>query len=137
MIDEGITSLQVSGSGFMEITSPAITTATARMLIPSNTSALRLAYDLFIPSGQLNPSWFGATQMYVSCPSAGLYNVYLGQVELNSFILDKFNPAYFQVPDVVLNALISEHNDFTIKIVLNINGGSPPFYMDNLRFVTP
>ena len=41
-----------------------------------------LSYDLKLPALQANPRWFGASQVFVSIPSRGVYNAFVGQVEL-------------------------------------------------------
>src|SRR5262249_34328865 len=39
-----------------------------------------VAFDLYQPTTQPNPYWFGAVQLYLECPAHNLYNAYVGQV---------------------------------------------------------
>src|SRR6187397_3035181 len=61
---EGAASLAVHPSGFAVLTSqpfPVLSAITGPV-----------SYDLFVPSEQANPYWFGATQLYANCPSRGV-----------------------------------------------------------------
>jgi hypothetical protein len=125
---EGSGSLKVEGGGYMLLTSAPLRTAD----IAGETSTLRL--DIFVPGNQPNPYWMGAVQMYAECPSAGAYNVYLGQVELTGLPQNAFSTLSFNLPANVLDILRGNFNDFIFKIALNVNAGTPPTLLDNLRF---
>ena len=71
---EGAFSLAVNPSGYGVLASPPFA------VLSGLTGAI--SYDLFVPSAQANPYWFGATQLYVNCPSRNIFNAFVGQVEL-------------------------------------------------------
>jgi hypothetical protein len=125
---QGNGSLKVEGGGYMMLTSAPMRTEN----ITGETSTLRL--DIYVPGNQPNPAWMGALQMYAECPSAGAYNVYLGQVELTGLPQNAFSTVSFIVPPNVLSILRGNFNDFVFKIALNVNDGTLPTLLDNIRF---
>jgi hypothetical protein len=125
---EGNSSLQVDGGGYMLMTSSQMLTVD----ITGETSTMKL--DVFVPGNQPNPSWLGAVQLYAECPSAGAYNVFMGQVELTGLPQNRYSTISFTVPTSVLNIMRGNYSDFVFKIALNVNEGTPPTLFDNLRF---
>jgi subtilisin family serine protease len=125
---QGSNSIKVEGGGYMLLTSSPMRT----LDISGETSNLRL--DVFIPGNQPNPYWIGAVQMYAECPSAGIYNVYLGQVELTGLPENRFSSLAFTLPANVLSVLRGDFKDFVFKIALNVNEDVEPTLFDNLRF---
>ena len=73
------------------------------------TSTLKL--DVYVPPGQPNPYWFGAVQLFASCPSAAMNNAYLGQVELTGKPTGAFSALSYTVPSTVQTTLLGAHND--------------------------
>jgi hypothetical protein len=124
----GNSSLQVEGTGYMIMTSTPMRTAD----ITGETSTLKL--DVFVPGNQPNPYWVGAVQMFAECPSAGASNIYLGQVELTGLPQNQYSALSFSLPTNVLNILNGNYSDFVFRITLNVNEGTPPTLVDNLRF---
>lgn len=51
----------------------------------------KVSFDVWVPSTQPNPSWWGALQLYVNAPSLGLYNSFVGQKELVGLATNSFN----------------------------------------------
>jgi len=125
---QGASAMAVNGQGFIEISSIPIDART----LPGVTS--RLAYDLFIPTNPPNPFWIGATQLYVTCPSAGIYNQFISQIELTGKPLGAFSTMSHTLPPAVVAALRGPFSDVTFKITLNVNRHPQPFVLDNLRF---
>lgn len=72
--------------------------------------------------------------MYINCPSANIYNQYIGFVDLTSLLLEQFSAVSFRLPQNVLSALNESHADFSFSISLNTNIGSGLYYLDNMRF---
>jgi hypothetical protein len=72
--------------------------------------------------------------MYLSSPSAGVYNAYLGEVTLTGQPAQTFVPERFSGPTQAMAALTGSHSDVTITIVLNVNSGTGPWLMRQLHF---
>ena len=126
---EGVASLAVQPAGFGVLTSqpfPVLSAITGPV-----------SYDLFVPSEQANPYWFGATQLYVNCPSHGVYNAFIGQAELTQLETDRFHTIQFAMPDSTLDALDRGCTDLSFSIALNVPWNERAKYLlDNLQFGT-
>jgi len=130
---QGQSALELAAQGFTEITS-------VPMSSPGEISSVALL-DVMLPTNQANPppgGWFGGAQMYVSCPSQGINNQFLGEVELSGLPLATFQTLGFQIPGATVQAL-STHTftDLTFSVVLNV----PPnetghYFLDNIRFTS-
>jgi len=126
-ITEGCGALAVFGQGFMTIDSEKFATSTV-------TSAAALSVDLYVPSNQPNSYWFGAVQMYLTCPSGGVNNQYIGQVGLTGLPTAAFSTLRIPVPAVTTSTLKSNLSDCSLRIALNINQTNQSWILDNLRF---
>jgi len=90
--------------------------------------------DLFLPTQQPNPSWFGAVQMYVDCPSKGVNNAFVGQVELTGLPTGRFDTLSFPVPAAIRSSIGSSCNDFDVSLSLNVPFNATGTYLfDNIR----
>jgi hypothetical protein len=70
----------------------------------------------------------------VEIPSRGIYNAYLGQVELTGKPLATFLEMSFALPANVRAAMNTSFTDLTFTIALNIPSGTTGGYLlDNLR----
>jgi hypothetical protein len=74
-----------------------------------------LKFDLRMPPEQPNASWFGAVQLFVSIPSQGVYNAFLGQQELTPLPLEQFSTLAFPVPANLLAALNASYTDLQFR----------------------
>jgi hypothetical protein len=126
---QGLFGLNVGGSGYRLLVSSALRTP----LLPVGPT-LRL--DFYVPGNQPNPQWFGAVQAYVSCPSAGMHNAYLGQVELTGKPTNRFSPLAFSVPANVQTALSQARTDCFFSLAVNTNQTPVVPVVDNVR-MTP
>jgi hypothetical protein len=124
---QGAYALSVGGHNWREISTAPFNTSTFQNVTS------KIAYDIFVPPNPSNPFWLGQTLMFVSCPSAGINNVSLGAVELTGKPLNAFSTAQFNLPANVKNAMLSSHNDFSIKVVVNANDSG--YLLDNIHFV--
>lgn len=98
-------------------------------------SNLRL--DFFLPSQQPNPWWLGAVQLYVNCPSKGVNNAFVGQVELTGKPLNRFSTLTFPVSSGIRSAVGSSCSDFSVSLAINVPYNATGTYLvDNLRGVT-
>jgi hypothetical protein len=95
--------------------------------------------DLELPTSQPNPLYLGALQMYVSSPSHGVFNQYLGQSELTGRQLGTFQTYQFAVTSLVISKLAgTTYSDLTFTIALNAPSGAKGTYIfDNLRTTSP
>jgi hypothetical protein len=72
--------------------------------------------------------------MYLSAPSANVYNAYLGQVTLTGQPPSQFARETFVVPSNALPALTTTHSDVTLTIAMNVNQHTSPWLLTDLRF---
>jgi hypothetical protein len=131
---EGSGSLAVLGGNFIEIRSPQVSSADIRAQSLTGTPS-SLAFDLLIPTQQPNPYWIGAAQLYIDIPSANIYHLYIGQVELTPLPRGSFTTLSYVLPQSVRTAIAGTHSDVRINIALNVNAGTPAHLLDNLRFL--
>ncbi len=124
---QGCGALGVDGQGYMPITGANFSTAG---LSPK----AALSVDLFIPSGQPNPYWLGALQMYLTCPSLNVFNQYIGQVELTGKPQNRYSTLRFPLPAAIAGALQQPANDCSFGFALNVNPADASWILDNLRF---
>jgi hypothetical protein len=130
---QGEWAMSVAGGGFLEVSSIEISTLELQARFPESGIATHFTYDLYIPEPPPNPYWIGASQMYVSIPSANIYHEFIGQIELTGLELGAWNALSFEIPAGVQGALLQSHMDFSFQISVNSPAGGPPFLMDNLR----
>ncbi len=95
-----------------------------------------IAFDLMISAQQPNPFWLGTAQMFMSTPSRGVYNAWLGQVELTGQSTTAWNTETFSIPLAQEAALLAGgYADLTFTVVVNVTPGAGTYLVDNLRFV--
>ncbi len=92
-----------------------------------------VALDLWLPGTQPNPYWYGALQLYASCPEKQLFSAYLGQVELTSLPLETFNELVVEVPASVRAALGGGCAGLVLSLAFNVPGSPGTYLLDNLR----
>jgi hypothetical protein len=126
-IRQGCGALGIQGSGYMPIKS---TEFAAGGLTVTNA----LSVDLFIPNNQPNQFYLSALQMYLSCPSAGSFNQYIGQVELTGKPQNAYSTLRFPLPIPVKTTLNQAPSDCTWGFALNANPTNRTWILDNLRF---
>jgi len=125
---QGCYGINVVGSGYMVANSAAFAT-------PLSGIRSTIGLDVFVPTGQPNPYWLGAVQLYASCPSAGMNNAYLGQAELTGKPTGAFSTLAFTVSSGVANTLSQPHDDCFFSVAVNANATPSPVVLDNLRFI--
>ena len=125
---QGCQAIDVNGTNYRLLNSSLFATP-----LPGTTS--NLALDVFVPPNQPNPFYFGAVQMFASCPSAGLFNQYIAQVELTGKPVGIFSTLIFPLPGPVVAALQGSHSDCSFAVGVNTNPTPTSPTLDNLRFV--
>jgi hypothetical protein len=126
-VREGCGALGVRGQGYMPVASDPFSTR-------GLATAAALSVDLFIPNGQPNPSWLGALQMYLSCPSANVFNQYIGQAELTGKPQNVYSTLRFPLPSATLQTLAQPLDDCSFTFALNVNATGNTWILDRLRF---
>jgi hypothetical protein len=71
----------------------------------------------------------------MSCPSANVYNAYIGQVELTEKPQGAFSTVSFTVPSFLVGVLNGSHNDCSFSIAVNMNQTPDLPVLDNHRFM--
>jgi hypothetical protein len=124
---QGSRSLEVTTSGWNEMVS-------AQLSSIATEPVRSISYDVRVPAAPANPWWFGETQLYVTLPSQGIYNRYLGRFDLAGAQAGQFTTVTYAVPDEVAQKLATSYSDLRFSIVLNTPSGSQSHLLDNLRF---
>jgi len=122
---EGVSSVSLNAKGFVQVKG-----RTFELTGPLASSA---SLDFFLPSQQPNPSFFGAVQLYADCPSKGVNNAFIGQVELTGKTLNSFNHLTFPVSQAIRDSIGSSCSDFDFSIAVNVPTNATGTYLiDNL-----
>ena len=126
-VTQGCGALGIAGQGYMTIASAPFATS-ALTLGPA------LSVDLFIPGNQPNQFYLGALQMYLTCPSANVFNAYIGQDELTGKPQNAYSTFRYPLPSNVTGTLQQPLGDCSVGFALNVNQTGRTWILDNLRF---
>ena len=124
---QGCFGLSVGGSGYRTINSSFFAT-------PLAGTKPTLDIDVYIPSGQPNPSWLGAVQTYLSCPVANFNNQYIGQAELTGRPVAHFATLTYPIPPSILSMLTGTQGPCFFSVAVNMNSTPTAPVVDNIRF---
>ena len=91
---EGQASLSLSGGGWMQIQSRALSREDAAPSV--------VGYDVRVPPSPVNPSWYGTTELSVDAPSAGIWGQFVGHSELTTLPKGQFNRVEFALSPALL-----------------------------------
>ncbi|WP_437678175.1 hypothetical protein [Sorangium sp. So ce131] len=130
-VTEGRRSLRIATTNsWNQVKSAAFSTAS---LAPVGN---KLNVDLFTSPVQPNPSWLGTVVVLISIPSRGIHNQFVGTTNLNSLTQNDFSTVTYTLAAPTVTALNStpKPSDVSVTIELNVNVGSGPYYVDNVRF---
>jgi len=118
-----------NSNGYTPIKSAALSTL--------GTVSPTLAVDVFLPTYQPNPHWYGTAQAYINCPSRNINSQFLNQVELTGKSLGAWNTINFTLTnDWVKSLLQAGYSDLSITVVLNVQVPTTGTYLiDNVRFL--
>ena len=126
-VTQGCAALGINGQGYIPITGASFATS-GLALGPA------LSVDLFVPGNQPNQFWLGALQSYLTCPSANVFNAYIGQVELTGKPQNAYSTLRFPIPTAVTSTLQQSLSDCSFSFALNVNQTGQTWILDNLRF---
>jgi len=94
-----------------------------------------VGFDIQVPNGPLNPSYYGAAELSIDAPSVGIYSQFLGHVELTGFPTGAFQRVEFALPQSIKTKLGGNYTDLTLRIALNVTNGEPKKYLlDHFTF---
>jgi FtsP/CotA-like multicopper oxidase with cupredoxin domain len=125
---QGRLSVSLAAKGFVELRGRQFKLTAG---LPTN-----ISLDFFLPSQQPNPYWFGAVQLYADCPSKGVNNAFLSQVELTGKPKGTFSTLNFSVPSAVRTSVGSSCEDFNLRVTVNVPSNATGTYLlDNVRGV--
>src|SRR5690606_34939738 len=94
-----------------------------------------LSLDVYISDPQPNPWWVGDVHLFASCPSANLYNYWVGGDSLTNLFWGEFNQLIFTVPSEVLAVWEGNYHDCSVSLAVNVNAGSGVIQLDRLGFL--
>jgi hypothetical protein len=126
-VSHGQTSLSVQASGWTTVTSRWFTTAE----LPTATA--QMGVDVFVPLPEVNPWWTGEVRLEATCPDAGVYNAFIGNMPLTNLFLDEFNHVAFAVPSPVQQAFAAS-GTCQLRVILNVMADAGTFRLDRLGF---
>lgn len=121
---------KTQGSYALQVANPSYTVIKSAALSTLGNVGNTLTFDLQVPAAL---AWGGA-QVLLSSPTAGIYDVYLGQQALTGIPAGYFVPLSFTIPADTITRLQSVYSDLVVKIVLNVPASAGAFKLDNVRF---
>lgn len=127
----------IDGSGAISLEPNGYTVLTSDTFSASDVEGLsnQLSLDLYLSDPQPNPWWVGDVQLYASCPSAGVYDHWIGYESLTNLFLEEFNQLEFTVPSQVIQAWSGSAPDCTVSVAINVNQGAGKIIIDRLGFL--
>jgi hypothetical protein len=133
----------IQGTGALEITNPANeldlvsppVTWEAEAITGLGEASATVSLDVMLPSKLANPHNAGSLQLWITCPSRGVSNAYLGKVDFKDARLGVFRTVKFSVPADVGAALREPGwTDLQFHFRLHSPGrDSTTYVFDNLR----
>lgn len=108
----------------------------SRLFATSELSAVstRFAVEVLIPETPPATYWVGGLGLLVDCPSAGLYDRWIGYHALQFLDEGEFNRLEFALSEDVVDVLAGEH-DCTVAFELTANPAVGSFILDGGGFL--
>lgn len=125
-------SIRAAPGGWTPIVSNPLSSTLLRGAAKSSNLS-QVSFALNIPTTQPNPYWVGDAQMFISSPSANVFNAPLGEVNLTGLPEGQYNRIEFTIPSYALPAITGDNPDVTFTIVLNVNAGTSGWLVDDLE----
>jgi hypothetical protein len=126
---EGRASLRVNGGGYQILTSRYIQTSA----ISCEATGV-INFDIANFDAAPDHYWVGSLTLAANCPSALLYNVIIGSVNLTGLPTKTFRTQQMNLPASVISALNGNYKDFVFTYTFNTRAGSGPYYLDKMYF---
>lgn len=93
----------------------------SRKLPKDGTTPSVVGFDVKIPQNPANRWWYGAAELFIDVPSAGVWWQYLGNVNLTGLQRGQFNRVEFTVPEGIRRRLDGRnYQDLTVRVALNV-----------------
>jgi len=124
---EGNSSLALSGFTSSQLVSVPTTIGPIRNVV---------SVDVQIPLQQPNPWYYGTLQLFLSAPSKGVFNQYIGQKDLKQLTPGQFARVDFSVPSAILTQLASGASDLSVTLSTSVPAGAGTYLFDNLQLAT-
>ncbi len=125
---EGTASLVVPGGGYRVVHSPWFSTTVLTQV------GNHLEVDVRLGEGQPNPYWLGSVDAFLSAPSAGFHNVYLGHIELTGHVPQQWTTVSFILEETIQAMFLGEFHDVQLALAVNTPNDAPAVLLDGLRF---
>jgi hypothetical protein len=126
---QGKFSLKISGGGWQVLTSRTMNSEE----IACEVSDI-VEFDIANFDDNPDPWWIGNVTLSLTCPSANMYNIFIGNVDLKTIGTKTFNTMDCSVPSDAKNVLTGDYDDLFVTFTFNTRENSGPYYIDNLRF---
>lgn len=125
---EGVASFSVVPTGYKILETPSLDQS-----VVLGTKFVSVGVQ--VPSQQSNPWWVGTVQVYLDCPSRGLWNQWVGQIELTNLPKDSWQVARLPLPEFIAIQLGgATYSDLKVRLTVNLNPGSGNLGLDDFRF---
>jgi hypothetical protein len=125
-------SIAAAPGGWTPIVSNPLNSAQLRSGAKSSNLS-QVSFALNIPTAQPNRFWIGDAQMFISSPSANVYNAPMGEINLTGLPPGQFDRLEFTIPSYALPAITGNNSDVSFTIVLNVNAGTTGWLIDDLE----
>jgi hypothetical protein len=130
----GSSTVRTQGNGSLAVQAHGYTVVRSRLLGPLGAVSPNVSVDVRLPPEQPNPAWLGAFQVFVTAPSIGLNNAYVGEHELTGLSLETFHTLTFALPSDIQTALDGSYFDLSVSLVLNVPTDATGTYLvDNVQ----
>jgi hypothetical protein len=131
LVEEGIGATSVDINGWISVKSVEFSTNSLEQISD------KINLSLFVPKPQPSQWWVGNVSLGLSCPSANLWDVNLGQQGLQWVFQGEYNSLLFDLTPAAINALKTANVTCQWKINLSLNNQAGVYILDNMGFVNP
>ena len=87
----------------------------------------------FMQNASAFPYWKGQFSLYLESKSNGLFNQWLGYIDLSSQTSGTWNHAQLPIPEWISSRLGSAPNDLTLRVAINLPNDCGDFYFGKIR----
>jgi hypothetical protein len=125
---DGYAAMSMIPNGYTWLESPYMDQSVAK--------GFRLLAISFKMSSMINPYYYGSVSIFLDCPSMGVWNQQVGQIDLTGLPLGIWNTKALLI-DPALGGLLAgkTFSDFRMRLAVNIPAGSGPVIFDYMRLL--